>query len=402
MKILVIAGWLYPDVEGGSARFVYESSRSLAALGNEVTVVTRRFSPDAPGEEMVSGMRVLRYDSPQHGFAFYINTMMNVRRIVRRLMAKEEFDIINTHYLVPALGAALTGSRGASWAYDLHAFYFLERIDRLRYLGRRTASCDLVAPVIRVLESLLLMKSRCIMVESEFTRSLVERYLPSQLGKVRKVHGGVDTSEFTYQPDKTVARRHLGLPDGKRVLFTTRRLEHRMGLENLITAMKDICKEVPGTLLLVGGRGPLKPRLEELIRETGQDGSVRLLGFVPAELLPYYYQAADLFVLPTRALEGFGMVTLEAMACGTPVVGTPIGGTKEVVGAFDPALLFDDTTSGAMSRKIVSLLTGERDLRELGAACRRYVEEHLTWEKIGQEYEAVLKAAANRDGGRAG
>ena len=400
MKILVVAGWLYPDVEGGSARFVYESSRSLAALGNEVTVITRRFAPDTPAEETVSGMRVLRYDSPEHGFPFYINTMIGVRRIVRRLLAKEDFDIINPHYLVPALGAALTGSGGASWAYDLHAFYFLERMDRLRYLGRRTACCDVVAPVIRALEALVLMKSRCIMIESEFTRGLVERYIPSQLGKVRKVYGGVDISEFTYQPDKTVARRHLGLAEGKRVLFTTRRLEHRMGLENLITAMQDICREVPGTLLLVGGRGPLRPRLEELITETGLDGAVKLLGLVPAKLLPYYYQAADLFVLPTRALEGFGMVTLEAMACGTPVVGTPVGGTKEIVGGFDATLLFDDTTPEAMCRKIVSLLTGERDLAKLGASCRRHVEEHLTWEKMGRKYEAALKAACKERGGR--
>ena len=125
------------------------------------------------------------------------------------------------------------------------------------------------------------------------------------------------------------------------MLFTVRNLVPRMGLENLLEAVTMLGEEQRNLLLLIGGEGQLRPRLEELIRSRGLQDSVQLLGFVPEDQLAKYYQASDLVVLPTLRLgKGSGLVTVEAaVACGTPVVGTPVGARFKVLSTVDPLSL---------------------------------------------------------------
>ena len=106
-----------------------------------------------------------------------------------------------------------------------------------------------------------------------------------------------------------------------------------MGLENLIEAIAVVRQTFPELLLLIGGRGYLKQALQQRINSLGLEQNIQLLDFIPAEQLPDYYRAAELFVLPTLHYEGFGLVTLEALACGTPVVATPVGASTRNIGA---------------------------------------------------------------------
>ena len=113
--------------------------------------------------------------------------------------------------------------------------------------------------------------------------------------------------------------------------------------------------------MLIGGAGSHRAALERQVGELGLDKHVTFLGFVPDADLPRYYQAADVFVLPTRELEGFGLVTAEALACGTPVLGTPVGATPELLETLDPGLVFQDATAGAMEADLTaSSSTGSR------------------------------------------
>ena len=120
----------------------------------------------------------------------------------------------------------------------------------------------------------------------------------------------------------------MGLPEDKFILFTVRNLVPRMGLENLISAFEIVQSGRTDLLLIIGGEGPLEPALKEQTRQCGVEEFVRFVGYIPDEDLPSYYQMADLFILPTIELEGFGLVTVEALASGLPVLGTPVGGTR--------------------------------------------------------------------------
>jgi glycosyltransferase involved in cell wall biosynthesis len=103
--------------------------------------------------------------------------------------------------------------------------------------------------------------------------------------------------------------------------------------------------------------------------------------------LSRYYQAADFFVLPTRELEGFGLVILEAMACGTPVLGTPIGAIPETVGLFDKNLLFEGSQGKDMKTKLEDVINRPEKYRFDPQACRKFVEERFSWEKMADAFE---------------
>jgi SAM-dependent methyltransferase len=176
-----------------------------------------------------------------------------------------------------------------------------------------------------------------------------------------------------------------------------------MGLEILIRGMAILRWHVPEALLLIGGTGSLRDDLESLTASLDLNDRVRFLGFVPDEQLPLYYQAADLFVLPTRELEGFGLVTVEALACGTPVLGTPVGATPEILHPLDPALVFRDTTPEAMAEDLRRVLADNRRDPLAGKstrlACRQHAKAHFTWDQSVARLEDTLGQIVERRGG---
>jgi glycosyltransferase involved in cell wall biosynthesis len=167
---------------------------------------------------------------------------------------------------------------------------------------------------------------RChhVIVLSEFMKQQVIATHGITPKSITVVPGAADPAMFYPPQDRNEIRRELKLPENRTILFTVRNLVPRMGLEHLLEAMTMLGEEQRDLLLLIGGDGQLRSRLEEHILSKGLHDAVRLLGFVPEDQLAKYYQASDLVVMPTLQLEGFGLVTVEALACGTPVMGTPV------------------------------------------------------------------------------
>ncbi|MCX5823450.1 MAG: glycosyltransferase family 4 protein [Deltaproteobacteria bacterium] len=167
-----------------------------------------------------------------------------------------------------------------------------------------------------------------------------------------------------------------------------------MGIENLIRAMQDIVKSVPDIYLIVGGAGPLKDDLAMMSRRLNLDHHIHFAGFIPEAALPEYYQAADIFVLPTIELEGFGLVTLEALASGTPVLGTPVGGTQEILSRFDSRFLFKDISHESISGLLIETCQEYRNqpdqLQIDSMRCRQFAEKYYSWETNVAATEALF------------
>lgn len=207
-----------------------------------------------------------------------------------------------------------------------------------------------------------------------------------------KIPGGVDLVRFAPAVDRHAVRRILGLPEEKRILLSVRRLTPRMGLDHLIEAMPAVLAQCPETLLLIGGKGPEHARLAALIARRGLQNSVTLLGFISSDQLASYYQAADAFVLPTVTLEGFGLVTVESLACGTPVIATPVGATPEILEALEPRLLAQSAEPDALAKAITSFFGSAWGQNLAPARLRAFVQERYSWDKHAQEMLALYQS----------
>jgi glycosyltransferase involved in cell wall biosynthesis len=166
-----------------------------------------------------------------------------------------------------------------------------------------------------------------------------------------------------------------------------------MGLATLLEAMSTVKVAVPDVLLCIAGQGPIRKTLEDQVAALGLQDNVRFLGFVKETMLPHLYYAADFNVVPTAALEGFGLVAAEAMGTGTPSLVTPVGGLPEIVAALSPDLVFRSSSASDIADTLVHALRGQVALptRE---ACQQYITSNfgsaLMAERTARVYQELL------------
>ena len=226
-----------------------------------------------------------------------------------------------------------------------------------------------------------------IVLSDAFKKVLSESYHVDE-SQIRIVPGGVDTDCFAIPFTQMEARERLGWPVDRPIVLSVRRLARRMGLERLIEAVGRVRHEVQDVLVLVVGKGQLRSELEARIRDSGLSRHVRLLGFLPEGDLPLAYRAADISIVPSTALEGFGLTTVESLAAGTPVLVTPSGGLPEVVRDLADELVCDGMHSSDLAARLIPALRG--DLRLPSAeACRAYARARYDWSIVAEKTRAV-------------
>lgn len=400
MRILLISGAWWPDHTGGISKSLYAEVKTLVAQGHDVTVITRALRTDFPAIETRPGFRIIRYPSPRVGSAFYYTypvwTLIHLRRLLTSLNAKQ-FDIAYVHE--PFQMLAISGLKSSPpVVYCCHAPMPEELLIDIRY-GKYGLSRWLVRallPTIRAVEATALRRAAVVLVRSRYIENLILSIYPNALRSKRVVRLplGIELERFPFTSDPKQFRRKLGLPQDVKILLTIRRLTGRMGLLNLLDAMTIVLTSFQDVLLLIGGRGYLQSKLQQRIKESRIEQHVCLLGFVAEEDLPDYYRAADLFVLPTETLEGFGLVTLEALSSGTPVVATPVGANTEILKGLDGAFLAKSTDSRDLAEAIKLWLSKDIavDIRQrCREYCERYFEIHKITIKLVELFESIRK-----------
>jgi glycosyltransferase involved in cell wall biosynthesis len=141
-------------------------------------------------------------------------------------------------------------------------------------------------------------------------------------------------------------------------------------------------------LLLIAGKGPLRNELEQHIVAKHLSANIRTLGAVTDEALPLLYRAADFSIVPTINYEGFGLILLESLASGTPVLGTPVGAIPEVLAPLSQSLLLENTSPRHIAEGIGEVLSGRRKLPST-EACEKYAIENYAWPIIASNVHAV-------------
>jgi glycosyltransferase involved in cell wall biosynthesis len=225
-----------------------------------------------------------------------------------------------------------------------------------------------------------------VVLSTAFKRILVEQYGVSPW-RVEVIVPGVDTDRFT-PGDRATAREALGLPGDAFVAVTTRRLVRRTGVDVLIDAWAKL-DDRDRAVLLVTGAGPEAAALRDQAARAGLGDSVRFLGEVSEADLVLAYRAADVSVVPSRGLEGFGLVVLESMACGTPAIGTEAGGLGEAIALLDPGLVVASDDAGALAGQLGRAMADPGALPS-PARCRTVAEEH-TWDRVADAHEELYE-----------
>jgi glycosyltransferase involved in cell wall biosynthesis len=237
---------------------------------------------------------------------------------------------------------------------------------------------------------------RVIVLSKAFGTLLHRRYgVPEH--RIRLIPGAVDCDRLDVSASREQARRALGWEADRPIVFAVRRLVRRMGLDQSINAMA-ICRNATNpagrdAVLHIAGTGPARGALEAQVGALGLQDAVRFDGFVPDEMLPMAYRAADVTLVPTAQLEGFGLVAIESLAAGTPVLMTPVGGLPEVVAGLSEAAILEGTSAAAIAAGLTAFFQDPTFLPS-AETCRRHARENFDRRviipKIAKTYREVL------------
>ena len=366
-------GW-FPITPGGLDRYVYELTHHLAAAQDQVELC----AVGLPVNQLNSSVKLTNLASPNSQLyqrLWSIRTNFLSRRSVK-------LDAINLHFALYSLPLLKILPDSVPITFHFHGPWALE--------SRQEGDSKLWVFLKQYLveKSVYRRCDRFVVLSKAFGDILNQEY-QVPWSKIYVIPGGVDITRFQPNLSRHEARAQLGWPQDRAVLFTSRRLVHRVGLNKLLVALARVKLRIPDFWLAIAGRGPLRASLEQQAKELGLSNHVKFLGFLPDDQLPLAYQAADLTVMPSQTLEGFGLALIESLACGTPALCTPIGGMPEILAPFSPDLITDSSEEKAVAERLEEFLLG-KVLIPSREACQEYASINFDWQKVAQQVREVL------------
>jgi len=355
----------YPLI-GGIPDHIFYLSKELRKRGHTVKILTARFGKDRDKDER---------DVVRVGRGILIRANKSFARVtvgwrpsdkVKRLCLEYRPDIVHLHgSLAPTLPIlALRHSKSINVA-TFHAGHE-------KSTGYMVFK-PLLMPYFRKLHGLIAVSKT-----AELTMS---RYFP---GDYKIIPNGIDTKEFS--PDVEPLPQ---FSDNRKKILFMNRLEPKKGLPHLIKALRYVKREIPDILLIVAGSGPFAQYYKSMVDGSISD-NILFVGEVPARpgtLRASYYRSCDLFCAPSIGHESFGIVLLEAMACGKPVVASDIEGFRNVLEDGKEGLFFPPKNDVEMARAILRILRDDRLAERMGEEGRRKALRY-SWSRIAEEVES--------------
>ncbi|MCZ8519176.1 MULTISPECIES: glycosyltransferase family 4 protein [Paenibacillus] len=371
VAVVTPGSFVIPSSRSSSVELVVEEVAARVGRGLRLAVLGRR-SRVLPAEEIRGGVRYARVPAPSpRGY---------IRRISRRL-EKLRPDIIQVENRPRFVRYLRRRHPGAKIVLSLHSVTFVSRPHiRLGELRRCLAAADRIV------------------VNSEFIRQEMERRDPGSRDKLVVNHLGVDTGKFAsrWHGEEAVRREamlaQLGL-QGKRILLYIGRLIPIKGVHHVMEAMPRILAEVPDTVLVIVGSAfygskrttPYVRRLHRMAKRMKLP--VRFIPYVPHNEIADWFRLADVLVVPSGRREAFGLVNVEAMAAGVPVVATRCGGIPEIIEEGVTGLTVQLTSiHEELPDRLSWLLRDEGAAYRMGIHSVERVREHFTWERTAERW----------------
>ena len=377
MKIALVSPYDFA-FPGGVTSHISSLERYLSRMGHEVKVI-------APASQPVTifGDRFIPIGKPRpipsSGSVIRVTISLRLASTIKEVLNREKFDIIHLHEpFMPMLCSAVLrfseatnvgtfhawdGKPGYNWGKPISTWMIRRRLHKLA--GR--------------------------IAVSEMAKAYVSKHVP---GYYDIIPNGIDVERFS--PDVPPIEEFC---DGKQNILFLGRLERRKGAIYLIKAYQQVKQEIPNSRLIIAGPGTrLRKPYEKWIKNQGLEDVV-FVGYVSEADKPRYYKTADVYCSPATSRESFGIVLLEAMAVGTPVVASNIDGYNSVITHGEDGLLVPPRDTENLARTLISVLSDET-LRQKLAARARLTAEEYSWERIANKvfdyYAAALEESTQR------
>ncbi len=368
----------FPPARGGVQTYSFHVASELAKLSHDVTVVTPRpHTPPEPREGLVDIM---------YTFNFRDNLAVSaLPALIKHLRRGTTHAILATHW--SAGFSALQAKRLLSAQLPIFVTAHGKEV-----LLKPLEKCGPAQAVYDRIRRYVYHNADLLLPVSHFTAELLARS-----GFDEKPHAvipnGVDASH--YQPVDGQPLREKLCPDGQRLLLTVSRLVRRKGIDTVIASLARVNEEAGPTNYVVVGEGPDRQRLERLVSEARLKDRVRFWGEASDDELPAFYSACDAFVMPARSeppdVEGFGLVFLEAGACGKPVIGSTAGGIPDAILEDRTGKLVPPGDADALAQAAIQLLSEPGLARRLGREGQRYASKEATWAQVAKRLVQVIE-----------
>lgn len=396
MKILVLTSTFPRWNDDVRPPFVYDLSRGLQKQGFDVFVL----APHCQGAkkfEIMDGMKVYRftyfypakYQKIAYGPGvvpnlkssilarielpiFFLSELFNAMKIIRR----EKIDIINSHWLIP---------HGIVGVICKKVF----RIPNVAIAHGSDVNISTHSRILKKLCSAVIDGSDKVTVNSSYIKKIVLGINSKSVDKIDIIPMGVDNSIFDVHNLSNLKEAY----NAKYLIFSVGRLIDWKGMDILIMAMPEVIKKIPEVKLVIGGSGPKKEALKKLVKDLGLEDKVILTGYLENVDMPKYYASADVFVLPSINLNGqteaLGVVLLEAMASGCPVIGSNVGGVPDIIQDGVNGFLVKEKSPADMANSIVEILLNDQIRDKFKINGLKTVNERFLWQKIVQQFADV-------------
>lgn len=352
----------FPPISGGQSRYLYDLWSCLPA--EQIVVM----APQVKGSESVDAQLPYRVERvPLRLYGGRLNKVFKALQLLRAAFFYCRCHRVRAIHCGQVFSTGFAG-RGCRALLGIPYVVYVYGADVLEFCARPLWG--------RALRTILQGAERVVAI-SGFSRRAALRCGAVE-SRLEVVKPALDVARFAAEFDRDRARARFGW-QGRRVVLSVGRLVERKGQDTVLRALVDVAGSVPEVLYAIGGSGPYGDRLQAMVDELGLRAHVEFLGFVDEGQLAERYAAADVFAMVSREIaevgevEGFGIVYLEANACGTPVVAGRSGGVEDAVVDGETGLLVDPDDPAQTAAALRSLLADEALRRHLGAQGRRRV-----------------------------
>ncbi|MBT8370709.1 MAG: glycosyltransferase [Deltaproteobacteria bacterium] len=376
---------------GGMSVYIRELARQLGRRGHRIDIYTRLQNGGyQPVVDLYENVRLIHLGISNNGNLSKLALYSYLSDFFQSLEAfrtneKIEYDLIHSHYW-------LSGCLG-NWAQD---YWDRPHIAMLHTLGveKNRTGVGLREPKLRIAAEKELVKScHRILAPTDREKNSLIRYYQVPERKIGVVPCGVNLDLF--QPkEKRAARKRLGFDPDDIMLLYVGRLEPLKGLDRLLEAMTHLQNNSRLRLVIVGGDGDRAPQtqyLRKMAIELGVDGKVMFAGRIKQKRLPSYYSAADILIISSH-YESFGLVGLEALACGRPVVSTPVGAMEKLIEKTQAGLVVEKDSAESLAKGIQSIIT-DFSVPSSDAIHKSVLE--YSWSNVAdailKEYKMIIK-----------